>query len=188
VTAVFYIIVPRFLILFYTQLKIKHLSESVEPDLTLPFFNKWRMGAANIDLYSYSYSLDDKKLSTLNETFKKVFGLFDKKVAKNIPWGGNLSHSLNENRTPVFCFNAAQTPEKEVHGEFLNHILQQTNSCMVIVDYSRLTEQQQNSRFLLWKNLLEDFVGLNRFYWANLEKISIANDSELTTALWSKNH
>ncbi|MBT8357349.1 MAG: hypothetical protein HKO79_08705 [Desulfobacterales bacterium] len=188
VTAVFYIIVPRFLILFYTQLKIKHLSGSVEPDLTLPFFSKWLMGAVNIDLYSYSYSLDDIKLSTLNETFKKVFGLFDKKVAKNIPWGGSLPHSLNENRIPVFCFNAAQTPENEVHGEFLNHILQQTNSCMVIVDYSRLTEQQQNSRFLLWKNLLEDFVGLNRFYWANLEKISIANDSELASALWRKNH
>jgi len=56
------------------------------------------------------------------------------------------------------------------------------------VDYSRLTQQQQNSRFLLWKTLFEDFVGLNRFFWTNLETTGNENDSELAGALWRKNH
>ena len=86
----------------------------------------------------------------------------------------------------MFCFNAAQTPENEVHGKFLTKILHRLNSCIVIVDYSKLTRQQQNSRFLLWKNLLEDYVGLDRFFWANLEKTGRENDSELTAALWRK--
>ena len=95
---------------------------------------------------------------------------------------------FNQERIAVFCFNAAQTPENEVHGEFLKKILQRLNSCIVIVDYSRLSKQQENSRFLLWKNLLEDFVGLNRFFWTNLETPSSENDSELAAALWRKNH
>jgi len=188
VSAVFYIILPRFLILFYTRLKIKKLSRSIEPDLTLPFFKKWCMDSTNLDLYSYSYSLDDKKLFSLNEALKRVYGLFNKRSVKNIPWGGNFPKSFDQGRIPVFCFNAAQTPENEVHGEFLNRILQHLNSCIVIVDYSRLSEQQQNSRFLLWKNLLENFVGLNRFFWTNLEIANSENDSELAAALWRKNH
>ncbi len=188
VSAVFYILLPRFLILFHTRLKIKKLSESIELDLTLPFFKKWRMDLANLDLYSYSYSLDDKKLLLLKEALKRVYGPFNKRAVKTIPWGGNFPKSFNQERIPVICFNAAQTPENEVHGEFLKKILQRLNSCIVIVDYSRLSGQQENSRFLLWKNLLEDFVGLNRFYWANLETESSENDSELAAALWRKNH
>jgi hypothetical protein len=188
VSAIVYIIVPRFLILLYTRLKIKNLSRSVEPDLPLPFLNKWSMDSVNFDFYSYSYSLDDKKLSTLNDTFKRVYGLINKSLVENIPWGGSPPHNFNQEKIPVFCFNAAQTPENEVHGEFLSQILQRVDSCMVIVDYSRLTAQQQNSRFLLWKNLLEDFVGLKRFFWANLEIANRSKDSELAAALWRKNH
>ena len=146
------------------------------------------MDSVDLDLYSYSYSLDEKNLFNLNETLKRVYGLSGKQVSENIPWGGDLPKSFNQERISVFCFNAAQTPENEVHGEFLKRMLQHLNSCIVIVDYSRLTKQQHDSRFLLWKNLLEDFVGLNRFYWANLEKTSGENDSELAAALWRKNH
>ena len=187
-SAVFYILIPRFFLLFQTKLKIKKLSGSIEPDLTLPCFMKWRLYTVNLDLYSYSYSLDDKNLQLLNEALKRVYGYQDKLIIENIQWGENLPKSLNQKRIPVFCFNAAQTPENEVHGEFLNRILQRLNSCIGIVDYSRLTQQQQNSRFLLWKTLLEDFVGLNRFFWTNLETTSSENDSELAAALWRKNH
>ncbi len=187
-SAVFYILLPRFLLLFHTRLKIKKLSRSIELDLTLPYFKKWRLDSTNLALYSYSYTLDDKNLFLLNETLERVYGHQDKLIVENIPWGGNLSKSQNRERIPVFCFNAAQTPENEVHGEFLSRILQRLNSCIVIVDYSRLTQQQQNSRFLLWKTLLEDFVGLNKFFWTNLEIIGRENDSELAAALWRKNH
>ncbi|MBW1643107.1 MAG: DUF2868 domain-containing protein [Deltaproteobacteria bacterium] len=187
-SAGFYILLPRFLLLFHTRLKIKKLTRSVEPDLTPPYFMKWRLDSVNLDLYSYSYSLDDKNLLLLNEALERVYGHQDKLIVENIQWGEDLPKSLNQERIPVFCFNAAQTPENEVHGEFLNRILQRLNSCIVIVDYSRLTQQQQNSRFLLWKTLLEDFVGLNRFFWTNLETTSSENDSELAAALWRKNH
>ncbi|MEA3437486.1 MAG: DUF2868 domain-containing protein [Thermodesulfobacteriota bacterium] len=182
-----YILLPRFLLLFYTRLKIKKLTRSVEPDLTLPYFNKWRSDSINLDLYSYSYSMDDKNLLLLNEALERVYGHQDKLIVENIQWGGNLPKSLNQDRIPVFCFNAAQTPEDEVHGDFLNKMLQRLTSCIVIVDYSRLTHQQQNSRFLLWQNLLEDFVGLNRFFWTNLEILEEKNDTELAAALWRKN-
>lgn len=184
----FYILLPRFLLLFHTRLKIKKLTISVEPDLTLPYFRKWRLGSVNLDLYSYSYSLNDKNLLLLNEALERVYGHQDKLIIENIQWGGDLPKSLNQERIPVFCFNAGQTPENEVHGEFLSRILKRLNSCIVIVDYSKLTQQQQNSRFLLWKNLLEDFVGLNRFFWTNLETTSSENDTELTAALWRNNH
>jgi len=187
-SAVFYILLPRFFLLFQTKLKIKKISGSIEPDLTLPYFKKWRLDSTNLALYSYSYTLDDKSLFLLNEALERVYGLYGEPVVENIPWGGNLPKSLYQERIPVFCFNAAQTPENEVHGEFLNKILQRLNSCIVIVDYSRLTHHQQNSRFLLWKNLLEDFVGISRFFWANLEKIGRENDTELSAALWRKNH
>jgi len=187
-SAGFYILLPRFLLLFHTKLKIKQLSRSVELDLTLPYFNKWRLDPINLDLYSYSYSLDDKNLVLLKEALERVYGHQDKLIVENIQWGGDLPKSLNQERIPVFCFNAAQTPENEVHGEFLNRILHRLNSCIVIVDYSRLTMQQQNSRFLLWKTLLEDFVGLNRFFWTNLYTTSSENDSELAGALWRKNN
>ena len=187
-SAGFYILLPRFLLLFHTRLKIKKLSGSVETDLTLPYFKKWRLDSVNLDLYSYSYSLDDKNLLLLNEALERVYGHQDKLIVENIQWGGDLPNSLNQERIPVFCFNAAQTPENEVHGEFLNKILQRLNSCIVIVDYSRLTQQQQNSRFFLWKTLLEDFVGLNKFFWTNLETTSSENDSELAGALWRNNH
>jgi len=187
-SAGFYILLPRFLLLFHTRLKIKKLTKSVEPDLTWPYFNKWRLDPVNLNLYSYSYSLDDKNLLLLNEALERVYGHQDKLIVENIQWGGDLPKSLNQDNIPVFCFNAAQTPENEVHGEFLNRILQRLNSCIVIVDYSRLTQQQQNSRFLLWKNLLEDFVGLNRFFWTDLETPSSENDSELAAALWRKTH
>jgi len=182
-----YILLPRFLLLFYKKLKIKKLTRSVEPDLTLPYFNKWRSDSINLDLYSYSYSMDDKNLLLLNEALERVYGHQDKLIVENIQWGGNLPKSLNQDRIPVFCFNAAQTPEDEVHGDFLNKMLQRLTSCIIIVDYSRLTHQQQNSRFLLWKNLLEDFVGLNRFFWTNLEILEERNDTELAAALWRKN-
>ena len=187
-SAVFYILLPRFFLLFKTIFTIKKLSGSVEPDLTLPFFKKWRLDSVNLDLYSYSYSLNEKNLLLLNEALERVYGHQDKLIVDNIQWGRNLPKSLNQERIPVFCFNAAQTPENEVHGEFLSRILQRLNSCIVIVDYSRLAQQQQNSRFLLWKTLLEDFVGLNRFFWTNLETTSSENDSELAAALWRKNH
>ncbi|MBW2606742.1 MAG: DUF2868 domain-containing protein [Deltaproteobacteria bacterium] len=187
-SAGFYILLPRFLLLFHTRFKIKKLSGSVELDLTLPYFKKWRLDSVNLDLYSYSYSLDDKNLQLLNEALERVYGHQDKLIVENIQWGENLPKSLNQERIPVFCFNAAQTPENEVHGEFLNRILQRLNSCIIIVDYSRLTQQQQNSRFLLWKTLLENFVGLNRFFWTNLETTSSENDSKLAAALWRKNH
>ena len=187
-SAGFYILLPRFLLLFYTRLKIKKLTKSIEPDLTLPYFMKWRLDSVNLDIYAYSYSLDDKYLLLLNEALERVYGHQDKLIVENIQWGEDLPKSLNQERIPVFCFNAAQTPENEVHGEFLNRILQRLNSCIVIVDYSRLSKQQQNSRFLLWKNLLEDIVGLNRFFWTDLETINSKNDSELADALWRKNH
>lgn len=185
-SAVFYILLPRFLLLFHTSLKIRKLSRSVEPDLTQPYYNKWRLGSANLALYLYSYSLDDKNLHLLNEALERVYGYQDKLVVENIQWGENFPKSLNQERVPVFCFNAAQTPENEVHGEFLSQVLQRLNSCIVIVDYSKLTRQQQNSRFLLWKTLLEDYVGLDRFFWTNLEKTGRENDSELAAALWRK--
>lgn len=185
-SAVFYILLPRFLLLFYTGLTIRKLSRSVEPDLTQSYYNKWRLGPTKLALYTYSYSLDDKNLHLLNEALERVYGYQQKLVVENIPWGGNLPQSLNQENIPVFCFNAAQTPENEVHGEFLNKVLQRLNSCIVIVDYSRLTRKQQNSRFLLWKTLLDDYVGLDRFFWANLEKTGRKNDSELTAALWRK--
>lgn len=187
-SAGFYILLPRFLLLFHTKLKIKKLTRSFEPDLTLPYFMKWRLDSVNLDLYSYSYSLDEKNLLLLNEALERVYGHQDKFILENIQWGGNLPKSLNQKRISVFCFNAAQTPENEVHGEFLNKILHRLNNCIVIVDYSRLTQQQQNSRFLLWKTLLDDFVGLNRFFWTNLETINSENDTELSAALWRKKH
>lgn len=155
--------------------------------MTLPIFKKWRSDSVIFDLYLYSYTLNDKNLLLLNEALERVFGHQYKLITKNIQWGENLPKLLNQERIPMFCFNAAQTPENEVHGEFLNRIIQSLNTCIVIVDYSRLTEQQQSSRFLLWKTLLEDFVGLNRFFWANLEVLSIENDSELAASLWRKN-
>jgi len=186
-SAVFYILLPRFLLLFHSRYKIKKLSRSIEPNMTLPIFKKWRSDSVIFDLYLYSYTLNDKNLLLLNEALERVFGHQYKLITKNIQWGENLPKLLNQERIPMFCFNAAQTPENEVHGEFLNRIIQSLNTCIVIVDYSRLTEQQQSSRFLLWKTLLEDFVGLNRFFWANLEVLSIENDSELAASLWRKN-
>jgi hypothetical protein len=187
-SAVFYILLPRFLLLFHTRHKIKKLTGSVEPDLTLPYFMKWRLDSINLDLYSYSYSLNDKNLLLLNEALERVYGQQGKLNVENIPWGGNLPTTLNQKRISVFCFNASQTPENEVHGEFLKKILLHLNSCIVIVDYSNLTQPEQNSRFLLWKTVLEDFVGLNRFFWTNLDTTSNENDTELAAALWRKKH
>jgi len=186
-SAVLYILIPRFFLLVQTKFKINKLSDSTDPDLTLPYYNKWRSEPVIFNLYSYSYSLDDKKLLLLNEALERVYGYQDKLAAKKIRWGKDLPKSLNQKNIPIFCFNAAQTPENEIHGEFLNQILQILNSCIIIVDYSRLTEQQYDSRFLLWKNLLEDFVGLNRFFWTNLETTGSENDSKLAEALWRKN-
>ncbi len=171
VTALTVIIIPRTIMAWYCQRSVARARETCTLNLQDPYFvrllaPKKGQGMA-VDVIPYSYQPSEEAKTFVNQGLLDLCGNFATiQWQPTVPFGQEFS-SLAERSAPthrvVLLFNAGQTPEDEVQGEWLHTIQTQMGSTpshtqlLILLDeesYSqsldqaRVTERREN-----WKRL-----------------------------------
>lgn len=174
------VIIPRLLLVLYNAIHLLRLKGHLPVPYKAPFFAKWRTFAGPIGsktrLISYSYTLDSEKLRVLREIYRMLSGRQPVDEPLALEWGDPPPSGPSEADADLVCFNAAQTPEIEVQGEFLSD-LGKDREIMAALDTSRLSDENDASRKEAWRLVLEQ-AGVQHFLWLDLGRSSGRYDKE----------
>lgn len=191
-SALVYMIIPRLFLLYRTVKRLRQIQSNQTIDVQDPIFRKWvtfsDKSKRDVFIYPYSYTLSEKGQKRLIESVKELWGeLSSVEVKPMVKWGETEWENPNNHSQPYSCiivFKGVQTPEEEVHFEFMDsvnrisHTLSICENIITLIDKGTLKEQESERKQAGWECVLQ-----NPFGWVSLENDSI---EELTEAL-SKN-
>ena len=136
VTAIVMIVIPRSIMMLMGQRSLKQARETFVLPLDHPYFVRLlapeRGQGMKADVMSYSYQPSQETKEFLNLALLDLFGnLASIQWHQPIRFGQEYSNPAevsSEVRMSVVIFNAGQTPEGEVQGEWLHSIQTQMNA------------------------------------------------------------
>ncbi len=166
VTTIAIIVVPRSIMMWVSYRSLNQARETLVLPLEHPYFVHLlapdRGQEIQVDVMPYSYRPSSEAKNFLDRGFLDLFGnLATIQWQQPIPFGQEFSHAPNvaaSIRNFVVIFNAGQTPEGEVQGEWLHSIQTQINqanaeSTLLVlldeepyrqaIDDTRVTERRQ---------------------------------------------
>jgi len=120
--------VPRLVLAFFAGLLERHRATHVSLPLAEPYFQRllrgYRGGAARVRVIPYSYTPSAATIAGLEAVVARgLGGSAAMSVTSPVVYGAENPlagiPSAGAGTTLVALFNAAATPEREVHGEFL---------------------------------------------------------------------
>ena len=175
ITALIVIVIPRSIMVWLNQRSLNQAKETLTLPLDDPYFVHLlapdRGQGIHIDVIPYSYLPSADARNFLELGLLDLFGnLATVHWHATIPFGQEFSNSTETStlsRTSVVIFNAGQTPEAEVQGEWLHSIQTQmgshtTDSRLLVlldeepysqaIDENRVIERQQ-----AWQRLMSQY-------------------------------
>ncbi|HEY2862841.1 MAG TPA: DUF2868 domain-containing protein [Casimicrobiaceae bacterium] len=144
------VVVPRLLLAFLAGLVERHRAANLPLPLDEPYFQRllrgYRGGAARVRVIPYSYAPGPAALAGLESVIARAFGGGAAiVVAQPVAYGAEDSSAglpkVAAGTTFVALFNASATPEREVHGAFMEILARQGASAeaiLALVDESGL--------------------------------------------------
>lgn len=175
VTALAVIVIPRAIMAWMSQLSLKQARETFILPLDDPYFVHLlapdRGQGVQIDISPYSYEPSHDAKNFLDLALLDLCGnLASIQWHQHIPFGQEFSNPTEASthiRTSVVIFNAGQTPEGEVQGEWLHSIQTQMDSAkagsrlLILLDeepYSlSIDETRVNERRKAWQRLINQY-------------------------------
>ena len=193
-SSLIYIIAPRLLLVWRSLTRARRalaaLGLGTGGDYDAELLRFAAGGARGLFWFDYSYSPTEPVKAKLAQAAAQVWGSgLAETSAISLEWG-QTSFEPPESKSGdplwLFCFNGAQTPEAEVHGEWMRHVLdrahQEKAEVLAIVDHQRVSEDQKSSRQDAWRSILDGAP----FAWVD----GLADDPQslrktLSNAVWS---
>ena len=175
VTAFLVIVLPRSIMIWQSQRSLNQAKETLTLPLDDPYFVHLlapdRGQGVQIDVLPYSYLPSSSAKNFLDLGLLNLFGnLATVHWHPTIPFGQEFSNSTDTStlgRTSVVIFNAGQTPESEVQGEWLHSMQTQMGShttearLLVLLDeepYSQtIDEHRVFERQQAWQRLISQY-------------------------------
>lgn len=170
------VIVPRLVLAGYAHWKARRLQASFPIDLGEPYFRKLgdAMGSAGpvvLRVLPYSFTLDEARDRGLAKVSAMLLGEHASVMLRpSSAYGDDPQDVLRDvgiddpavTYTAVL-FNLAATPEKENHGEFLDHLVRMSKrGVAVLIDESSLLERSDAARVAERIALWNQFCGFHR--------------------------
>jgi hypothetical protein len=126
-TALAAIGLPRALLAAAAGRRARRLARGLAPDLETPYFLRLlapdRGQGLRVRVWTYSHRLSPRARDRLLELLHDLFGIRARlEVGEPIPYGGDAPADEPAGAR-VAVFNLAQSPEREVHGAFLEALL-----------------------------------------------------------------
>ena len=173
VTALLVVVVPRVLLAARAFAAARAGALGLAPDLAAPAFARvlaeFRGEGADVRVLPYSVELGPDAATRLHELLRELFGSrarfgFEPPLA----YGDEPPPAVGEPEAIVLLFLLAQSPEREVHGVFVEE-LRQANAerpvpLLVLLDETRYREtaspERVEERLRAWRRVLAD-VGVD---------------------------
>lgn len=170
------VIVPRLVLAGYAHWKARRLQASFPIDLGEPYFRKLgdvmgTAGPAVLRVLPYSFTLDEARDRGLAKVAAMLLGEHASVMLRpSSAYGDDPQEVLRDvgiddpavTYTAVL-FNLAATPEKENHGEFLDHLVRMSKrGVAVLIDESSLLERSDAARVAERIALWNQFCGFHR--------------------------
>lgn len=149
------VIVPRLLLALVAGLVERHRAANLPMPLDEPYFQRllrgYRGGAARVRVIPYSYTPGPAALAGLEDVIARAFGggaaiVVAQPVAYGVEDASAGLPKAAAGTTLVALFHASATPEREVHGAFLEILARQRASAeaiLALVDESGLAVRWQ---------------------------------------------
>jgi len=180
--AVCYIVIPRALMALWSYTRVRRLRSRLTlptDDLHIQSLTSLFLGRPSLQVHpiSYSYRLEPPRAQLIESKLRAALGSrLEITPYVNVRWGSDPAppRPESEGEKPeirqVTCliFNAAQTPEDEVHGAFLGGFDQ--HPVLVLIDHSRLESSLIESRRELWRDLVEKYHSNAQMLWLDLDE------------------
>jgi len=195
--ALVYIVFPRAALSIWAHRKVIREKRNLRlPFETAPWqkvYGEFDPHPLSLHFLFYSYQLGDSQWDLLRSHIKdQLPGRFRQGIKENLSWGDSFDASVMEDHEQglwVLVFNGAQTPESEIHGEFLNQFRQviqsshQRRGMLVIVDTQSLTGERLADRVAAWQKVFNAH-DLDRWTKISLtDSDPIQPDNDLQNAL-----
>ncbi len=186
-TVVLFIVLPRLALWCLDGVRVRRLSRSVQLDLGATYFRSLlvpvRGDASSVDVFPYGARLDARARETLMELMHDVQGArAEVRVHDTLTYGDEAAGiALNEGalnqgagvdsaqarRSAVVVFGLAQSPESEVHGEFVRELTERLQALdtpwglAVLIENSSYRRRMSEPRRLeerqrAWDRVLRD--------------------------------
>jgi hypothetical protein len=173
-TVALVVIVPRLVLAFIAGIAERHRARHVALPLNEPYFQRllrgYRGGAARVRVIPYSYTPPAAAIAGLEAVVARTFGgSAAMTVTAPIAYGAEDALAAVQKTgaatTLIALFNAAATPEREVHGEFLASLAGQSGGAealVALVDEGGWAERWKSEparvtdRRAIWRQLGED--------------------------------
>lgn len=170
------VVVPRLALAGFAHWKARRLRSSFPIDLGEPYFRKLgdAMGSAGpavLRVLPYSFTLDEARDRGLAQVAATLLGEHSSVMLRpTSAYGDDPQDVLRDvgiDDPAVTCtavlFNLAATPEKENHGEFLDHLVRMSKrGVAVLIDESSLLERSDQARVAERIALWNQFCGFHR--------------------------
>lgn len=163
----FYIVIPRAALAFLAYRRHKKAPTLIAFNWSETFWQSWYAASSpdKIPLHFIFYSFEPpakQKDALASKLQKSLPGKYSKGWEKKLPWGETELPQFDTNTGGflVVLFNAAQTPEDEVHGAFAEnlwhylHAAPSPFSLLVLLNTSSLSLESYSQRIALWRELL----------------------------------
>jgi len=147
-TVALIVVAPRLALALFAGLLERHRATHMQLPYSEPYFQRllrgYRGGAARVRVIPYSYTPPAAAIAGLEAVVARVFGgSAAMTVSPPVAYGADdplaSVETQNAGTTIVALFNASATPEREVHGEFLEGLTHQGNraeGALALVDES----------------------------------------------------
>jgi len=167
-TALFFVCAPRFLLAGLASHRAGSVARSLTPDLESPYalrlLAELRGDGFLVRILPYSTELAPGTSALLRELAHELFGTRAQvRVCEPIPYGAPAPEAVSGEGASVVVFNLAQSPEREVHGGWLEKLLGaggagEHNGLLVALDERRYREladpARVEQRYRAWARVL----------------------------------
>lgn len=116
-------------------------------------------------LYFYDFpETGDLEREVCNYLSSSLEANFQAIARRYYTWGEKMKNSGQPGEMEIVVFNGLQTPEEEIHGEFLESILLKGADSQVVVIFDKMNKQSLERRKELWQELISGY-GNNGIYY-----------------------
>jgi hypothetical protein len=161
------VILPRLLLALGARLVERHRAANMVLPLEEPYFRRllrgFHGGTARVRVIPYSHAPDAAAVAGLESIVGRVFGGgATMTVTAPVAYGDEVESPSGADTALVALFNAAATPEREVHGAFLEALAAHGNSPVALVDETEWVAHwtgdgaRINARRAAWQRLGAD--------------------------------
>jgi hypothetical protein len=155
-----YVVLPRLWMFFSTKRTADSILRKGALDLDDDYYRDilftLQAGTATEQIVVYGFSVDSEGMARLRRGIERQIdvSLSNSRIT-TVEWG-ETNCDLPANGTGLtVVFNGVQTPELDVHGDFLRRCAEVEDPLFVIVDVSRLEDERYQKRRGAWSSFFE---------------------------------